>query len=252
MIGEMQAFDKKLETNIKSCDLVTSEMHLWNKDAMTRGNRKALVQIDTYLKRIKFAHSGLEDSKFKIENRINDYNKLLATCKTKEQPAEKIPQPVLAVENGKASSLIDSCLAGSWRTESVQRIAKTGGAGIIMNIHINGEVTINYSGMQELKQVIINRVISTDSWSGIARGHIMIDSGLVKVISVEKSGLSGKETDQYGTKSLSLSGLGPVFEGGGKTYQLKYSCDGTKLIIKVTIGSNVLGTYTFKPEKKEL
>ena len=118
-----------------------------------------------------------------------------------------------------------------------------------MTVKADAEVTIDYSAMQELKQEVAGRVTGTSSWSGSATGHITTSNGVASVSSVENTALTHKSTDQYGTKTGRLGGLGPVFEGGGKVYQLNYTCDDGSLIIKPTIQGQSLDTYTFKREK---
>jgi hypothetical protein len=235
------------DETIKNCDQSITRIRETHRYFTAHGPRRNADFVALYYGRLKNIRFYIEGNHNRLGKKINDFNQLLADCNPKES-TNNLPKPVHLAENGLSSRLIDSCLVGEWRTRSVQRSAKTGGTGILMSIHINGAITINYSGMKELKQMVMDRIIATDIWSGMATGHIGTDSGMIKVISVEKSGLSGKGTDQYGTKNYSPGGLGPVFEGGNKVYHFNYSCDKTTLVIKVMLGTNVLDVYTFKRE----
>jgi len=92
------------------------------------------------------------------------------------------------------------------------------------------------------------------SWSGSATGHLTTNNGLVTVSSVEKSALTNTLTYyRAAPKTNPMSGLGPVFAGGGKTpspYNLNYACSDTTLIIKESVQGETLDTNTFKREEK--
>ncbi len=157
---------------------------------------------------------------------------------------------------------LDSCLVGTWRSESGTlgfRLTQeeTGGGGILLTIKPDGDTTINYTGMQEIKQVNsfspTREVLQTSSESGTASGHITTKDGLVTVNGVENSTLTGKLTSKYGTQTTSPSGLRIVFFGGGKApsrYDLNYACSETELTIRQTFKGESSGAFTFKREKK--
>ena len=130
-----------------------------------------------------------------------------------------------------------------------------GGSGILLSIKGDGQTTIDYSSMQEFEDVDGSlKVVQTRRWSGEATGHITTNNGLVTVSSVEKSKLSEKGTDKYGTRVYPVSGLGKVFFGGGKPPSLsilKYACSETNLTIEEVVQDTVMWSNNFKREKKE-
>jgi len=182
---------------------------------------------------------------YKLDPKTREWK--LQNEESKKEEPKKVPDG--QNPNQPKGGKLDKCLVGTWRSESVVHGASRGGAGILMTVKADAEVTIDYSAMQELKQEVAGRVTGTSSWSGSATGHITTSNGVASVSSVENTALTHKSTDQYGTKTGRLGGLGPVFEGGGKVYQLNYTCDDGSLIIKPTIQGQSLDTYTFKREK---
>ena len=111
--------------------------------------------------------------------------------------------------------------------------------------------------MQAIEELSFNpatqEVVSKSWWSGTATGQVTTNNGLVTVSSVEKSKLTGKVTDKYGTRPLSASGLGIVFIGGGATHKLNYACSESALTIKHVAGGQAIEilTVNFKREKNE-
>lgn len=186
-----------------------------------------------------------------LEKKLKDAEAMCAPIKPKPKPSS----------TSETRSNVDECLIGTWRSESgtlgpvTSFEGVTGGGGILLTIKSDGDTTINYTGMQEIKAVntFTKEVLQTSSVSGTASGHIITKDGLVTVNSVEDSTLTAKLTTKYGTQTSSPSGLGAAFFGGGKApspYNLNYACSETTLIIRQIVQGESLGTFTFTREKK--
>lgn len=176
------------------------------------------------------------------------------TAKPEEKPKQEtfidtnVEQPTLPDRQVVREGKIDTCLIGTWRSESVVRPSRSGGSGIRMTVKSDGELAIDYTGMQDVKS---NTIL--DLWSGSATGHISTNNSLITVVSVEKSAVTFKVTLNSNppyTKTGPDPGLGGVFEDGGKVYKLNYTCDDTSLIIKAMLQDYNVDTFTFKREKK--
>lgn len=128
--------------------------------------------------------------------------------------------------------VIDKCLVGTWRSESIEAAGEKldGGSGILLTFAADGEVTIDYSEMKPLvSRNGNNDIISKNEWTGKASVHISIDKDkAVKIESVEGSDISIKITNSDGTTDEHKSSrLGPA--GLGRPPNLGYTCDETTL-----------------------
>jgi len=196
------------------------------------------------LRRSALSHSklknGIEDSKLTIQalaDTIADLLNKLGDCGSKKPDDAAKPKP--RASSSPTSGVIDSCLVGAWRSQSVAVMdIDRGGAGILLTIKGDGTATIDYNGMKPIDA----NVGATTLWSGTATGHITTSKRTATVKSVEKSELTAKQTDPQGkNRSNPLSGLGPAGLGNRS-----YICDETTLTSK---GPSL--TFTFKREKKE-
>jgi hypothetical protein len=149
----------------------------------------------------------------------------------------------------------DACLAGKWLSQSVTNgspvAPKRGGSGIQLTIGTNGVATINYSGMQPIEQLNLpGQVVNSTIYTGTASAYISAKNGSLTVGTVQSSATSSKITDSRTGKTTGglLSGLGFVFYGGGHItgYNLNYTCSGGTLVIKHSVGPNLLYLFTFK------
>jgi hypothetical protein len=137
---------------------------------------------------------------------------------------------------------IDSCLVGTWRSDSiVGPSGQRGGSGIVMTIKADGAIAVDYEQMQSLeaeKGGNVGPARYDNWWRGTAAGHITTSNGTATIASVEKSELSHKLTVQGRTTTNPLGKLGPALPTG-------YTCD--KTMLKWTSAGNA---FTFKREEK--
>ena len=156
--------------------------------------------------------------------------------KSEEKPKqETVEQPKLP----RHEAFIDTCLVGTWRSESVVDTlgGRRGGSGIVMTIKADGVITIDYNQMQSLEAEKGGGIGENNWWKGTASGRITTNNRSTSIISVETSELTHKVTVQGKTTTNALTKLGPALPTG-------YTCDQTTL--KWSSAGNA---FTFK--KKE-
>ena len=149
--------------------------------------------------------------------------------------------PVGTASPPAAANVIDGCLVGAWRSESlVSEVGYKGGAGIVLTIKPDGAETIDYNGMKP-----IEGGGETHLWGGIVEAYFTTSKGTATVTKAGKTDLTVKETYRDGRVSeRNTKALGPAALGNYPTDR-SYTCDGTTLKFK-----GVLYTSTFKREKK--
>jgi hypothetical protein len=120
------------------------------------------------------------------------------------------------------SGAFDPCLIGTWRSEPIISVGNqsTGGAGIVLTIKPNGATTVDYSKMTPMPAGI---GIGSNLWQGTATGRIESRNGAIMAVSVEKSDVYSKITDEKGAvRTYKLGGLGPIVPGG---VSVTYRCE---------------------------
>jgi hypothetical protein len=152
------------------------------------------------------------------------------------------PNPIPAPSPGH----LDKCLLGRWVSESADFNGKTsGGAGAIAVIEANGNISVDYNGM--------NKIVFSggDSylWTGTASGHISAENGGLVADRVDRSNFNFDYFDMNG-KSMFSNGwpgwnktLGGIFPPSRPGMGISYTCSETELTIQS------FGTFIFKREK---
>lgn len=130
---------------------------------------------------------------------------------------------------------VDSCLVGTWRSESVADkpglAGKRGGAGIVMTIEGDGAITMDYNQMQAL-EAEAGGIGEKNWWRGTASGRIATSKGAASIVSVERSDVSRRFTDPQGkTITNAIGKLGPAVLGADPE-DSSYKCDQTTLVHK--------------------
>ena len=188
-------------------------------------------RIKSRLEDLKLTVQALKDTIANLLNKLGDCgSKRPEDSKPKPKPS---PAPI--------SGAIDSCLVGTWRSESlVSEVGYKGGAGIVLTIKPDGLETIDYNGMKP-----IEGNGETHLWRGIVEAYFTTSNGTATITKAGKTDLTVKETYRDGrtsetnTKALGLAAL------GNYPPDRSYTCDGTTLKFK-----SPLHTATFKREKK--
>jgi hypothetical protein len=130
-----------------------------------------------------------------------------------------------------AAGGVDSCLVGTWRSQTVQTPVSSGGAGIVLTINADGSESVDYKEMQPLKDTTGN----TNLWAGTAAGYITAEKGKATLKSVTQSALTDTLTPVNGAARTSpISDLGPGALGGSH-YEYSYTCDATTLTFKYVV-----------------
>jgi hypothetical protein len=126
---------------------------------------------------------------------------------------------------------VDACLVGTWRSQSATipgPPGQSGGAGIVMTIGADGAESIDYTGMQPLRDSAGN----TNLWAGTAKGQIAASNGTVSLKSVGSSALALTFTPAHGpVHTNAMSGLGPAGLGYNPIDH-SYTCNATTLTFK--------------------
>ncbi len=229
---KLQTFDDKFKVYLNN----TSINPAFGEDERAK-ILEARRQIVLHRSKLK---NQLEEAKLTIQalkDTLADLLNKLGDCGSKKSEPKPSPSPI----SGTTKGAIDSCLVGTWRSESiVSEVGYKGGAGIVLTIKPDGLETIDYNGMKP-----IEGNGETHLWRGVVEAYFTTSNGTATVTKAGKTDLTVKETYRDGhtteknTKALGLAAL------GNYSTDRSYTCDGTTLIFK-----SPLHTATFKREKK--
>lgn len=153
---------------------------------------------------------------------------------------------------GPRSGQLDKCLVGRWVSESAAFNQPTsGGAGAIVVIQANGNLTADYNGM--------SKIVFSDGgayhWTGTAAGHVSAENGLLVADRVDRSNFNYDLLDAHG-KSMLTGGwagwsrtLGAIFPPSTGGRSISYTCSESNLTILQTF-NNSRTTFVFKRRKQ--
>ena len=154
------------------------------------------------------------------------------------------PNPMPGPRPGK----LDKCLVGPWVLQSsVFSRPTSGGAGAIVVIQANGNVSADYNGM--------SKIVFSDGgsyhWTGTVSGHISAENGLLVADRVDRSNFKYDILDPYG-KSMLSSGwagwsktLGAILPPSTQGRSISYTCIDSNLTIVQTFNKSRT-TFGFK------
>jgi hypothetical protein len=143
---------------------------------------------------------------------------------------------------------MDPALVGRWVLESTAfRLPTSGGAGAVVVIQANGNVSADYSGM--------SRIVFSDggayAWTGTASGHISAENGVLVADRVDRSdfaydilGPRGVSTLPNGWPGWNKT-LGALLPPAGPGHVISYTCNASTLTIVQTF-NDARSTFVFK------
>lgn len=130
---------------------------------------------------------------------------------------------------GGGKGRIDACLVGTWTAESVSNQFThwdNGGAGIVLTIKANGQVTVNYDAMEPNR-----KNTQTTTWRGSASGRLITKPNhQLSVSQVDESNIDTTYvTNGAPTYNGHLQGLGNVLQSA---FDYNYTCDRSTLTLQ--------------------
>src|SRR5262249_10746443 len=92
----------------------------------------------------------------------------------------------------------------------------TGGAGILMSVGSNGELTIDYNDMSPTKVVVVAQPMEVGDynvWSGVAKGSVRVENKIVRFEALAESNVihTHRRLQDIKETTNALSGFGPAF-----------------------------------------
>ena len=156
------------------------------------------------------------------------------------------PKPSPTSVSETTISAIDSCLVGTWRSESVALLGREeGGAGIVLTIKGDGTESVDYNQMKPLKGGA-GEIRWSNSLAGTATGRLTASKGTAAVTSVDQSDVTHKYIDPDGKATTNSLGRSLGYGAVGDDPKGGYACDENTLTFKSRVH-----TLKFKREKKE-
>jgi hypothetical protein len=200
---------------------------------------ESIIHAEEKLEDDKKTRDGWADEIKTLTNQLKNCEKKAPQTQTIQENQNKPPQTQsIRATDINGDFKIDSCLVGTWRSESVKMMGRElGGADILLTIERDGTETVDYNGMKPLKGV----AGETNSWSGKTTGTFVTSKGTAEVKSVKNSDLKHKLVQPDGkTTTNQLSGLGPAALGASLP-DPHYTCTNATLTF-----SNGLHDFVYK------